>query len=103
MHMHVDVDVSTAFPPMVTVGLPGTHGAVVFGMQGCGVSTPMAAAVAAATCGFDGVLHTPNGMMFTIGFLSMIVATGWFPAVITELPVGTTTSADGATPNEHVT
>ena len=36
-------------------------------MQGIGVSTPRAAAVAAATVGFAIELHIPNGMMFTIG------------------------------------
>jgi hypothetical protein len=33
---------------------PGDHGAPIAGTHGCGVNTPLAAAVAAATCGFDG-------------------------------------------------
>jgi hypothetical protein len=32
-----------------------------------GVSTPSAAAVAAATVGFEGEQHIPNGIIFTIG------------------------------------
>ena len=35
----------------ITVGTPGAHGATVSGTQGMGVSTPKAAAVAAATVG----------------------------------------------------
>ena len=46
---------------------PGDHAEVVTGMQGCGVSTPIAAAVAAATCGLACVWHIPKGAMFTIG------------------------------------
>lgn len=46
---------------------PGTHGAGVTGMHGIGVRTPNAAAVAAATAGFDGVMHIPNGGILTIG------------------------------------
>jgi hypothetical protein len=36
-------------------------------MQGMGVRTPIAAAVAAATIGFAGDMHMPNGIIFTIG------------------------------------
>jgi hypothetical protein len=36
-------------------------------MQGMGVRTPMAATVAAATIGFAGDMHMPNGMIFTMG------------------------------------
>jgi hypothetical protein len=36
-------------------------------MHGIGVNTPMAAAVAAATAGFAGDMHMPNGVMFAIG------------------------------------
>ena len=50
-----------------TVGAPATHGAGITGRQGMGVSTPRAAAVAAATVGFAIELHIPNGMMLTIG------------------------------------
>src|SRR5271170_3483439 len=50
-----------------TVGAPVTHGAGVFGIQGIGVSTPRAAAVAAATVGLEGDIHIPKGMIFVIG------------------------------------
>ena len=61
--------------PTITVGQGGAQGAGVAGMQGMGVWTPSAAAVAAMTVGFDGLLHMPNGMMFAMGALSMMVAT----------------------------
>ena len=46
------------------------------GMHGCGVSTPRAADVAAATCGFASDVHIPKVAMFVIGTMSWIVATG---------------------------
>jgi hypothetical protein len=52
---------------IIAVGAPGTQGAGVFGMHGIGVSTPRAAAVAAATVGLAGELHMPKGMIFSIG------------------------------------
>jgi hypothetical protein len=68
-------------------------------MQGIGVSTPNAAAVAAATAGFAGDMHMPNGMMFTKGTLSMMFASGWFP-VLTRF-TGSTTRLLGAMPIMH--
>lgn len=53
--------------PSSTVGAPVTHGMGVAGTQGMGVRTPSAAVVAAATVGFDGDTHIPNGMIFTSG------------------------------------
>lgn len=47
--------------PMVTVGEPGIQGAVVTGIQGIGVKTPNAAAVAEATVGFARDVHMPKG------------------------------------------
>ena len=41
----------------MTAGDPGTQGDVVAGIQGCGVKTPRAAEVAAATCGLLRVVH----------------------------------------------
>ncbi len=49
VHMHWETFVKTGWPPTVTVGDPGAHGDAVAGMHGCGVNTPNAAAVAAAT------------------------------------------------------
>ena len=59
----------------------------------------MAAAVAAATCGFDGLLHIPKGIIFFIGILSMIVAAGLFSTI--TLFSGVIIKLEGATPNEH--
>ena len=52
LHMHLHVLFTAGFPPTNTVGEPGAQGAAVTGTHGCGVRTPIAAAVAAATCGF---------------------------------------------------
>ncbi len=100
MQLHVDVLFSIGIPPSVTVGEPGTHGATVFGMHGMGVSTPNAAAVAEATTGLLGVMHIPNGMMFTIGLLSMMFAAICLPHCTRF--TGSTDSTEGATPNEHI-
>ena len=87
-------------PPLVTVGEPGAHGATVAGMQGIGVSTPIAAAVAAATMGFAGDMHTPKVMIFTMGAKSMIVAAGITNVEVVGADVAT--SALGAAPNVHI-
>src|SRR6202046_4001584 len=85
--------------PNSTVGAPATQGAGVAGMQGMGVSTPRAAAVAAATVGLAIDVHIPKGMILTIGIWSMMFASGTM-FVITLL-VGNTTSELGATPKLH--
>ena len=74
---------------------PGAHGAVTTGTHGCGVSTPCAAEVAAATCGFARVWHMPNGGMFDIGRKSITVATGLLLDVVAP---GWSTSCDGEVP-----
>ena len=66
------------------------------GMHGCGVRTPRAAAVAAATIGFEGVKHAPNGMMLTIGLWSWMLAANWLPHR-TRL-IGNTVNAEGVVP-----
>src|SRR5471030_780853 len=100
-HMHISFDelFSAGILPISTVGEPGTHGAVVAGMHGIGVSTPSAAAVAAATIVLASDWHMPNGRMFTIGLLSMMLASG--TAVSTAL-AGNTISVPGATPKLHL-
>jgi len=65
--LHMQVFVNAGAPLICTVGDPGDQGDVVTGMHGCGVNTPIAADVAAATCGFDKVVHIPNGGMLTFG------------------------------------
>lgn len=100
VQLHFDELLSAGWLPISTVGDPGTHGAGVTGMQGIGVSTPDAAAVAEATVGFAKLLHMPNGGMLAIDVWSMIVA------AVSELDdvrlVGSTLSADGVVPKEHV-
>jgi hypothetical protein len=99
MHMSVHWLSSVGLPANMTVGAPGIQGEGVTGTHGIGVSTPMAAAVAAATAGFAGDMHMPNGMMFTRGTWSMMLASGWLP-VSTRL-TGNTTRLLGAIPMLH--
>jgi hypothetical protein len=99
MQVHIDVLSSAAKFAIKTEIAPGVQGEDVAGVQGCGVSTPKAALVAAATCGLDGVLHMPNGMMLVIGIWSITVAAGCF-AVCTWL-AGSTANVDGALPKEQ--
>ena len=94
----MEVLFSAGIPPIMQVADPGTQGAVT-GMHGIGVSTPSAAAVAAATVGLAMDMHIPNGGMFTMGAQSMMVAAG-APAIV--LLVGKTLSVEGAMPNEHI-
>ena len=75
-HVHLLVLLSAGMLSMSTVGEPGAHGARVFGMHGMGVKTPSAAEVAAATVGFAGLMHIPNGRILSIGTWSMILAAG---------------------------
>ena len=79
-HRQVSVWRSAGWFAIVTVGEPGVQGATVFGMHGIGVSTPAAAAVAAAVGGKLGDLHGPNGAMLVIGTWSPMLAAGWPPA-----------------------
>src|SRR4249920_2137851 len=95
LHISFDELFSVGMFAMSTVGAPTTQGAVVMGTHGIGVSTPSAAAVAAATIGFAIELHMPNGGMLTIGWWSMMLAAG--VVVVTRL-AGRTTSELGAAP-----
>lgn len=74
--LHIDPATRAGMPPIVVIGAIGVHGAGTTGTQGIGVSTPSAAAVAAATVGLDRDMHMPNGTMLDIGAMSLIVATG---------------------------
>lgn len=98
LHINFESFCSAGIEPISTVGEPGAHGAAVAGTHGIGVNTPSAAAVAAATIGFAGQLHMPNGMTFTMGALSMMVAAG-APAMTHG--VGKTFNDEGATPKLH--
>lgn len=99
MQINFDWAVRAGIFPTSTVGEPGAHGAGVVGIQGIGVSTPSAAAVAAATVGLAILLHIPNGIIFTNGLLSIIFAIGM---LLTRVRlVGSMFSMPGAMPNEH--
>jgi hypothetical protein len=96
---HLESLLSAATPSTVVNDAPGDHGPVITGMQGIGVSTPIAAAVAAATSGFACVWHMPNGATFTMGMMSFTVATGISAA--DAGPMGKIVSDDGARPWSH--
>jgi hypothetical protein len=98
MQVSFELSFSAGMPQTKTVEAPGAQGAGVAGMQGMGVKTPSAAAVAAATTGFDGLWHIPKGGMFIMGMLSMMLAAITL-LVITVLGVGM--SELGAMPIEH--
>ena len=83
-----------------TSSVPGVHGATVTGTQGMGVSTPIAAEVAAATSGLASEEHIANGGIFTMGLLSKMLATGTL--LVITLFTGKTIKEDGAAPNEQV-
>jgi hypothetical protein len=74
MHWRVEDGCNAGAPPACIFGEPPFHGKVVTGMQGMGVSTPKAAAVAAATCGLAGDAQTPKGEMLTSGAMSYTFA-----------------------------
>ena len=69
-------------------------------MQGIGVKTPIAAAVAAITVGFVGAEHIPNDAMLTIGAKSVMFAFG-LPDSST-VRAGSTTNGHGVSPKVHV-
>lgn len=98
LHMQVDVLLRAGCLPIKTVGEPGAQGAAVAGMQGMGVNTPRAAAVAEATVGLAKDMHMPKVGMFTMGLESMMVAAG-VPAMV--LLAGRTLRAAGAAPKEQ--
>ena len=100
MQFKVQVLLSAGILAIITVGDPGDHGATVTGTQGIGVSTPKAAAVAAATIGLAGEEHIAKGGMFIMGLLSIMLAAGIL-LVITLLR-GKTINEAGAAPNEQV-
>lgn len=98
-HMSLESLVRAGLPPINSFGLPGIQGPAITGIQGMGVSTPKAAAVALATFGFEGLLHIPKGIIFTMEMLSMIDARAW---ELMTLAAGRTFNTDGAVPNEQV-
>jgi hypothetical protein len=69
-------------------------------MQGCGVKTPNAAVVAAATVGFAKDVHRPQGVIEDIGAVSVTVAAG-LPDTKTAV-WDVTFSIPGAVPKLHM-
>ncbi len=63
-------------PPTIIVGFTDVQIPAAINIHGCGVSTPRAAAVADATCGFASEVHIPNGAILTFAAVSLIVAIG---------------------------
>src|SRR5205085_279634 len=59
--VHLLVAVANGMPARLVVCDGGAHGATTIGTHGIGVRTPIAAAVAPATCGFAMLWHMPNG------------------------------------------
>jgi hypothetical protein len=87
VHINFDILSSAGALQSMTVGAPATQGEKVAGMHGCGVRTPIAAAVAAATWGLDGDMHAPNGGILAVGLWSRILA-ATILLVITVFGVG---------------
>lgn len=98
--MHLQSDARHGLPEISIFGFVGINVPAICGMQGCGVSTPMAAAVADATCGFAIDVHIPKGPRFTIPCESEIVPQGFPPARTLAWLV--TLIGAGVVPNEHM-
>jgi len=99
LHMQVEVLFSAGMLPIMQVAEPGVQGDVVTGMQGMGVSTPRAAAVAEATVGLAMDIHMPKVGMFVMGMKSMMLAAG-APQFVRL--VGRTIRDEGAMPKVHI-
>jgi hypothetical protein len=96
--MHLALLISAGCP--ITFTCPGgAQGAEITGTHGIGVNTPMAAAVADATVGFAIDWHIPNGIIFAMGTISIIVAISRLPHF--GLSGMMTISDDGAIPKLH--
>ena len=94
-HTHIDDRVIEGRFLSSSFGFGGAHGATIAGMHGIGAPN------AAATAGFAGDVHIPNGSMFMNGAKSVMVATGILPALI--ILAGRIISVPGANPNAHLT
>jgi len=95
LHEHCDESSSAAAPSIVTLVEPGVQDPRT-GWQGCGVSVPLAALVAEATCGFCSDVHIPNGGTFAVPTSSTTPAA---PVAVTS--VLEAENVAGVVPNEH--
>jgi hypothetical protein len=73
-HWHFAVSGTAGRPLIRTAVAPGVQGLPVAGMQGAGVGTPEAAAVALCTAGFAGLVHIPKLGTFAMGLVSVTTA-----------------------------
>ena len=73
LQFRIQGSVSSGIPPKTAVGDPGAQGPAGVGVQGMGVRTPIAAAVAPATAGLARLSQTPKGRTFKKGVIFMIV------------------------------
>lgn len=78
-HCNVEPCIRQGVEHTVICGATGVHVPTVTGVQGCGVSTPIAAAVADATAGLAIELHNPIGVILAPAAQSFIVAVGLPP------------------------
>ena len=98
LHIHLQLSNNTGKLEIFTCP-PGAQGATITGIQGIGVSTPIAADVAEATVGLANDWHMPKGAILTMGLLSMILPIAMF---INLGRVGSIIDkVDGAIPNVH--
>ena len=88
--------VSAGMLAIITVGIPGAHGAGIRGWQAAGAKTTGGGRM---VCGLATDMHMPKGMILTIGLLSMMLAAGG-PPTMTKF-AGSTAMAAGATPKLH--
>ena len=95
IHMALQLLSNVGNPPVNTAVLPVIQGVTVMGMQGIGVRTPSAAAVAAATMGLAMLEHIPKVGISAMGVKFIIVPT-WVIAV--TMAMGVAFSVAGAAP-----
>jgi hypothetical protein len=84
VHIHVEVLSSAGTSLIVTFSDPGAQGLAITGIHGWGVSTPIAALVAAATWGFAGDIHIPKVGMLAIE-MSVTTPAGVPPCTVTPV------------------
>ena len=99
-HMQVELLFSAGILAIMTLLAPGVQGAEITGVQVWGVSTPLAAEVAADTAGLAIEVHIVKPAMLTYGLLSLMLAAGMLAAI--TLLVGSTVNEPGAEPKEHI-
>ena len=93
----VESEASPGEPPTVTLEVL-IHIPAGLGIQGCGVRTPSAAAVAAATAGFAMDVHIPQGHTLVNGATLLMFSAGAPPKVMGRLPI----SCPGLRPLVHM-